>query len=226
MLRPGHHLLGGLLGLPLYHAHLLLPGGDLQNPRLELEGAVLVDRQDGGLGAHLHQLHRVARPGWPGGRRGRLLRPGPQLPLRLVEAAAQGGPLVVDPLPVFLFPLAAAHVVELLEYLVGGVPGLVQNGPGLRLGLLHRLGPLGLHLGLVLPGGLGRLLHLPPEPGGGLLLPLHLLRCSSSWVSTSSKRTFSASMRAAAFWMIDLGRPRRSEMAKALDLPGMPMSRR
>ena len=51
-------------------------------------------------------------------------------------------------------------------------------------------------------------------------------RCSSSWVSTSSKRTFSASMRAAAFWMMDLGRPSRSEMAKALDLPGMPMSRR
>ena len=51
-------------------------------------------------------------------------------------------------------------------------------------------------------------------------------RCSSSWVSTSSKRTFSASMRAAAFWMMDLGRPNRSEMAKALDLPGMPMSRR
>ena len=51
-------------------------------------------------------------------------------------------------------------------------------------------------------------------------------RCSSSWVSTSSNRTFSASMRAAAFWMISLGRPSRSEMAKALDLPGMPMSSR
>ena len=41
---------------------------------------------------------------------------------------------------------------------------------------------------------------------------------------------FSASVEAdwsqAAFWMMALGRPSRSEMAKALDLPGMPMSSR
>ena len=41
-------------------------------------------------------------------------------------------------------------------------------------------------------------------------------------VSTSSKRTFSASSRAAAFSMIYSGRPSRREMAKALDFPGMP----
>ena len=47
-------------------------------------------------------------------------------------------------------------------------------------------------------------------------------RCWSSLVSTSSKRTFSASSRAAAFSMIYSGRPSRREMAKALDFPGMP----
>ena len=47
-------------------------------------------------------------------------------------------------------------------------------------------------------------------------------RCWSSLVSTSSKRTFSASSRAAAFSMIYSGSPSRREMAKALDLPGMP----
>ena len=51
-------------------------------------------------------------------------------------------------------------------------------------------------------------------------------RCSSSWVSTSSKRTFSASMRAAARSMTCRGRPSRSEMANALDLPGIPISSR
>ena len=39
-------------------------------------------------------------------------------------------------------------------------------------------------------------------------------------------RTFSALNRAAAAWMISSGRPSRWEMAKALDFPGMPTSRR
>ena len=51
-------------------------------------------------------------------------------------------------------------------------------------------------------------------------------RCWSRRVSTSSKRTFSASSRAAALSMIYSGSPRRREMAKALDLPGMPSTRR
>ena len=51
-------------------------------------------------------------------------------------------------------------------------------------------------------------------------------RCWSSLVSTSSKRTFSASSRAAARSMISSGRPRRREIAKALDLPGMPITSR
>ena len=51
-------------------------------------------------------------------------------------------------------------------------------------------------------------------------------RCWSRRVRTSSNRTFSASSRAAAFSMIYSGRPSRREMAKALDLPGMPSTRR
>ena len=51
-------------------------------------------------------------------------------------------------------------------------------------------------------------------------------RCWSSLVSTSSNRTFSASSRAAAFSMTFSGRPSRREMAKALDLPGMPSTNR
>ena len=51
-------------------------------------------------------------------------------------------------------------------------------------------------------------------------------RCWSRRVSTSSKRTFSASSRAAALSMIYSGRPSRREMAKALDLPGMPSTNR
>ena len=175
VLRPLNHLLGGFLGLPLHHPNLVLLGGDLQDAGLELEGAVLVHAEDGGLGAHLHQLHRVPRPGRAGGGRRGLLGPLAQLALRLVEAVEQGGALVVDPLPVLLLALAAAHLVQLPEGLLGGVPGLVQDGPGLRLGLLHRLGPLGLQLGLVLPAGLGRLLHLPAELCRGLLLFLHLV---------------------------------------------------
>ena len=51
-------------------------------------------------------------------------------------------------------------------------------------------------------------------------------RRTSIWLSTSSKRTFSASMRAAAAWMTPSSSPSRREMAKALDLPGTPMSSR
>ena len=62
-----------------------------------------------------------------------------------------------------------------MEDLVGGAPGLLQDGPGLRLG-----GGLGLFLLLgqgvpVLLGFGGGLLHLPAELGGLALLLFHLL---------------------------------------------------
>ena len=93
----------------------------------------------------------------------------------MVEAPAQGGARVVNRLPVLLPALPPAHVVEFLEHLVRGASGLVQDGAGLGLSLLHRFGPLGLHSGPVLPHRLRGLLHLPPEFLGGLLLLLHLL---------------------------------------------------
>ena len=176
-LRPVDDPLGLLFAAVLLgNPDLVLLGGDLQDTRLELKASILVDGQYLGLGAaHLHQLHRISRFGGPGGRRRRLLRPGAQGVLRLVEPLAQPCPLLVHLLPVLFLPLAAAHLVELLEHAVGGVPGLIQNGPCLRLGLLHRLGPLLLQLVPVLPGRTGGILHLPAQLPGLLLLLLHLL---------------------------------------------------
>ena len=51
-------------------------------------------------------------------------------------------------------------------------------------------------------------------------------RFSSSWVSTSSNRTDSLSICALAFSMTLSSSPSRREMAKALDLPGIPISSR
>ena len=162
------------LGLPLHHPDLLLLGGDLQNARLELEGAVLVHRQDGGPGAHLHQLHRVSRPGVPGGGRGLRLRGrAADALLRLVEQVPGLGPALVHLLPVQVLPLL--QLLQLGQGQVAGRPGLVDDGPGLGLGLLHHLRPLLLQLLPVLPGLGGRLLHLQLEPAGRVPLPLHLL---------------------------------------------------
>ena len=88
---------------------------------------------------------------------------------------AQPGPLVVDLLPVLFLLGLLPHVAQLLEDLVGGAAGIVQDGAG--LGLRAGLGLFLLFLQLV-PVGLGLgagLLHLPAELGGLTLFLLHLL---------------------------------------------------
>ncbi len=76
-------------------------------------------------------------PFWAGrsmGRGGRRFLPNAQFVLRLVEPVAQAGPLVVDRLPILFLLGLFPHVSQLPEDFVGGAPGLVQDGAGLRLG--------------------------------------------------------------------------------------------
>ena len=137
------------------------------------EPSLLTDRTVAWVPIFTSSTVSPARAGGVGGRG--LLRPGPQLPLRLVEARRRAARSSLTLLPVFLFPLAAAHVVELLEYLVGGVPGLVQNGPGLRLGLLHRLARSASILALYSREALAVSSISRRSRAAASFLPLHLL---------------------------------------------------
>src|SRR5699024_5900166 len=111
------------------------------------------------------QLHQISlTDGAAGGRNRLLFLFEMELLLRPVQLTTDGGPGVVDALPVRRLFLLAAQLVELLKDLVRLGPGLPDNPAGLGLapGAGIVLGPL--HLLPELPCPLGVALPLGPQP--------------------------------------------------------------